>query len=163
MTDNDPRTDGGTESNEGTSGDGDGEVEEGSKRDQLDEVREDAEGEELTTDHGVKVNDTDNSLKAGERGPTIMEDFHFREKMTQFDHESIPERVVHARGSGAHGYYEPYENPDLGDDLDDITDLTKASVLTDSDQKTPLFTRFSTVVGSRGSPDTVRDVRGFAT
>ncbi|MEY7849650.1 catalase [Natrarchaeobius sp. A-rgal3] len=153
-------TDGGS-SESGTSGDD--EVDAESKRDQLDEVRENPEGEELTTDHGVKVSDTDNSLKAGERGPTIMEDFHFREKMTQFDHESIPERVVHARGTGAHGYFQPYEDPDLGDEYDDIEELTKAKVLTDPDQKTPVFTRFSTVVGSRGSSDTVRDVRGFAT
>ncbi|WP_339103758.1 catalase [Haloterrigena salinisoli] len=141
----------------------DGAVDENSKQEQLDGVRENPEGETLTTDHGAKISDTENSLKAGERGPTIMEDFHFREKMTQFDHESIPERVVHARGSGAHGYFQPYEDPDLGDEFDDIEELTKAKVLTDSDQKTPVFTRFSTVVGSRGSPDTVRDVRGFAT
>lgn len=145
----------------GTSRDDDSD--ENSKQEQLDEVRENPEGERLTSDHGVKISDTDNSLKAGERGPTIMEDFHFREKMTQFDHESIPERVVHARGSGAHGYFQPYEDPDLGDEFDDIEELTKAKVLTDPDQKTPVFTRFSTVVGSRGSPDTVRDVRGFAT
>ena len=155
-------TDGG-ESEPGTSGDpadGDGAQR---KREQLDAVRESPEGEELTSDHGVKISNTDDSLKAGERGPTIMEDFHFREKMTQFDHESIPERVVHARGTGAHGYFQPYEDPDLGDEYDDISELTKAKVLTDPDQQTPVFTRFSTVVGSRGSPDTVRDVRGFAT
>ncbi len=156
----DAATDGGSERT-GTSGDD--AVDEGSKHDQLDEVRENPEGEELTSDHGVKITDTDNSLKAGERGPTIMEDFHFREKMTQFDHESIPERVVHARGTGAHGYFQPYEDPDLGDEYDDISELTKASVFQDPDQKTPVFTRFSTVVGSRGSSDTVRDVRGFAT
>ncbi|MFC4437737.1 MULTISPECIES: catalase [Natrialbaceae] len=146
----------------GTSDDGGEEVDENSKHRQLDEVRENPEGEQLTTDHGVKVSDTDNSLKAGERGPTIMEDFHFREKMTQFDHESIPERVVHARGTGAHGYFQPYEDPDLGE-YDDVSELTKASFLQDPDRKTPVFTRFSTVVGSRGSADTVRDVRGFAT
>ncbi|NUB91994.1 catalase [Haloterrigena sp. SYSU A121-1] len=144
----------------GTSRDDD--IDENSKQEQLDDVRENPEGEQLTSDHGVTISDTDNSLKAGERGPTIMEDFHFREKMTQFDHESIPERVVHARGSGAHGYFQPYEDPDLGE-YDDIEELTKAKVLTDPDQKTPVFTRFSTVVGSRGSADTVRDVRGFAT
>ncbi len=137
-------------------------MDENSKQEQLDEVRETPDGETLTTDHGVEVSDTDNSLKAGERGPTIMEDFHFREKMTQFDHESIPERVVHARGTGVHGYFQPYEDPDLGE-YDDLEELTKANVLTDPDQKTPVFVRFSTVVGSRGSPDTVRDVRGFAT
>ncbi|WP_394328103.1 catalase [Halostagnicola kamekurae] len=160
-------TDGGsddeTESGQtGTSDDAGGEVDGESKQDQLEEVRENPEGEQLTSDHGVKITDTDNSLKASERGPTIMEDFHFREKMTQFDHESIPERVVHARGTGAHGYYQPYEDPDLGE-YDDISELTKASFLQDSDRKTPVFTRFSTVVGSRGSADTVRDVRGFAT
>ncbi|ADD06941.1 catalase [Natrialba magadii ATCC 43099] len=162
--DQDPVADGGSDSSTpGTSDSHDGEIDETSKHDQLDEVRENPEGEELTSDHGVKISDTDNSLKAGERGPTIMEDFHFREKMTQFDHESIPERVVHARGTGAHGYFQPYEDPDLGDEYDDIEEVTKAKVLTDSDQKTPVFTRFSTVVGSRGSSDTVRDVRGFAT
>jgi catalase len=151
------RTDGSSTSND------EGETfDERSKHDQLDGVRENPEGEQLTTDHGVKVSDTDNSLKAGERGPTIMEDFHFREKMTQFDHESIPERVVHARGTGAHGYFLPYEDPDLGE-YDDISELTKAGLFQDPDQKTPVFTRFSTVVGSRGSSDTVRDVRGFAT
>ncbi|MXV61267.1 catalase [Natronorubrum sp. JWXQ-INN-674] len=133
-----------------------------SKQRQLDQVRENPEGEHLTTDHGIRVSDTDNSLKASERGPTLMEDFHFREKMTQFDHESIPERVVHARGSGAHGYFQPYDDPDLGE-YDDVAELTKASFLQDPDQKTPVFVRFSTVVGSRGSADTVRDVRGFAT
>ncbi|MDJ1431275.1 catalase [Halostagnicola sp. A-GB9-2] len=153
----------GSDSSQAGTSDDAGEFDEQSKQDQLDEVRENPEGEQLTSDHGVKITDTDNSLKAGERGPTIMEDFHFREKMTQFDHESIPERVVHARGTGAHGYFQPYEDPDLGDEYDDISELTKASVLTDPDQKTPVFTRFSTVVGSRGSSDTVRDVRGFAT
>lgn len=151
-----------TNSDPGTSGEREEDLDERSKHRQLDEVRENPEGEELTTDHGVKVTDTDSSLKAGGRGPTIMEDFHFREKMTQFDHESIPERVVHARGTGAHGYFQPYEDPDLGE-YDDVSDLTKASLFQDPDQKTPVFVRFSTVVGSRGSSDTVRDVRGFAT
>ncbi|WP_207592435.1 catalase [Halomontanus rarus] len=146
----------------GTSDSHEGDVDEGSKQDQLEEVRENPEGEYLTSDHGVRISDTDNSLKAGERGPTIMEDFHFREKMTQFDHESIPERVVHARGTGAHGYFQPYEDPDL-EGFDDISELTKASLFQDPDRKTPVFVRFSTVVGSRGSADTVRDVRGFAT
>ncbi len=82
----------------GSSDDHDGAVDENSKQEQLDDVRENPDGQELTTDHGVAISDTDNSLKATERGPTLMEDFHFREKMTQFDHESIPERVVHARG-----------------------------------------------------------------
>ncbi|SDK71221.1 catalase [Natronorubrum texcoconense] len=164
-----PRADGSGEASEssssraGTGDDHDGEMDESSKQEQLDEVRENPVGEDLTSDHGVKISDTDNSLKAGERGPTIMEDFHFREKMTQFDHESIPERVVHARGTGAHGYFQPYEDPDVGDEYDDLEEVTKAKVLTDPDQKTPVFVRFSTVVGSRGSSDTVRDVRGFAT
>lgn len=110
--------------------------------------------EYLTTDQGVRVNHTDDSLKAGSRGPTIMEDFHFREKLTHFDHERIPERVVHARGSGAHGYFQVYES---------MSEYTKAAFLQDPSVKTPVFVRFSTVVGSRGSADTVRDVRGFAT
>lgn len=109
----------------------------------------------LTTDQGVKINHTDDSLKAGGRGPTIMEDFHFREKMTHFDHERIPERVVHARGSAAHGIFQVYD--------DSLKPYTKARFLTDPSLQTPTFTRFSTVVGFRGSADTVRDVRGFAT
>lgn len=125
-----------------------------SKHDQLDAFREDADGTYLTTNQGVRVSDTDNSLTAGERGPTLMEDFHFREKMTHFDHERIPERVVHARGSAAHGYFEAYE---------DLSELTQAKFLTDTSRRTPVFVRFSTVVGFRGSPDSVRDVRGFAT
>jgi len=116
--------------------------------------KENPKGEYLTTNQGVRVSDTDNSLKAGERGPTLMEDFHFREKMTHFDHERIPERVVHARGSAAHGYFQAYESH---------SDLTKAGFLNDTWRKTPVFVRFSTVVGFRGSADTVRDVRGFAT
>jgi catalase len=108
----------------------------------------------LTTDQGIPIPHTDDSLKAGERGPTLLEDFHFREKLTQFDHERIPERVVHARGSGAHGYFQVYES---------LADLTRARFLQDPSIRTPVFVRFSTVVGSRGSADTVRDVRGFAT
>ena len=146
----------GTPTVAGDSGSGDTD-----KQKDLDDDREHPDDTYLTSDHGVRIADTDNSLKAGQRGPTIMEDFHFREKMTQFDHESIPERVVHARGTGAHGYFEAYPDPDLGD-YDDIEDLTKAPVLTDPTRKTPVFVRFSTVVGSRGSADTVRDVRGFA-
>ncbi|MCT7981567.1 catalase [Laspinema olomoucense] len=111
-------------------------------------------GENLTTNQGVIIDDTNNSLKAGERGPTLMEDFHFREKMTHFDHERIPERVVHARGSAAHGYFQVYES---------MAEYTKAKFLQDPAVKTPVFVRFSTVVGFRGSADTVRDVRGFAT
>ncbi|MEU4574735.1 catalase [Nonomuraea sp. NPDC023979] len=108
----------------------------------------------MTTDQGCPVDDTDNSLKAGTRGPTIMEDFHFREKVTRFDHERIPERVVHARGSGAYGYFQVYES---------MADVTCAEFLNDTTARTPVFVRFSTVAGSRGSADTVRDVRGFAT
>jgi len=108
----------------------------------------------LTTDQGVAVDHTDDSLAAGERGPTLMEDFHFREKITRFDHERIPERVVHARGAGAYGYFEPYES---------CADFTRAAFLQDPGVRTPVFVRFSTVQGPRGSADTVRDVRGFAT
>ncbi|SIR40588.1 catalase [Pontibacter lucknowensis] len=130
-------------------------VNEDSKNKQLEQYREDGQGEYMTTDQGVRINHTDDSLKAGQRGPTLMEDFHFREKMTHFDHESIPERVVHARGSGVHGYFQPYD--------DSLKKYTKARFLTEPGTRTPVFVRFSTVVGSRGSADTVRDVRGFAT
>lgn len=107
----------------------------------------------LTTNQGVGIENTDDSLKAGQRGPTLMEDFIFREKITHFDHERIPERIVHARGSGAHGYFQPYES---------LSHLTKAHFLSDPTIITPVFVRFSTVAGFRGSPDTVRDIRGFA-
>lgn len=113
------------------------------------------EEEFLTTNQGVRVDHTDDSVKAGDRGPTVMEDFHFREKMMHFDHERIPERVVHARGSGAHGYFR------VNDDC--MSKYTTAKFLTDPGLKTDVFVRFSTVVGSRGSADTVRDARGFAT
>jgi catalase len=109
----------------------------------------------LTTNQGVKINNTDDSLTAGSRGPTLMEDFHFREKLTHFDHERIPERIVHARGSAAHGVFRVYD--------DSMKKYTKAKFLTDPSLETPVFVRFSTVVGFRGSADTVRDVRGFAT
>jgi catalase len=112
-----------------------------------------AAGEDLTTNQGVRVSDTDNSLKVGSRGPSLREDFHFQEKLTHFDRERIPERVVHARGSGAHGYFQPYES---------MAEYTKAKFLQDPSVQTPVFVRFSTVVGFRGSADTVRDVRGFA-
>ncbi|MFH8798922.1 catalase [Streptomyces sp. NPDC017936] len=108
----------------------------------------------LTTDQGVTVDHTDDSLAAGERGPTLMEDFHFREKLTRFDHERIPERVVHARGAGAYGWFEPYES---------CAEFTRAAFLQDPSVRTPVFVRFSTVQGPKGSADTVRDVRGFAT
>jgi catalase len=114
---------------------------------------ENAQGHLLTTNQGLRVNDDQNSLKAGPRGATLLEDFIFREKITHFDHERIPERIVHARGSGAHGFFQVYE-PMAG--------LTKASFLQDPSVKTPVFVRFSTVAGSRGSTDLARDVRGFA-
>ncbi len=119
--------------------------------------KEKAQGtdQHLTTNQGVKVSDNENSLKAGIRGGTLMEDFHFREKMTHFDHERIPERVVHARGSAAHGIFKVYD--------ESLKEFTKAKFLTDPSVETPVFVRFSTVVGFRGSADTVRDARGFAT
>jgi catalase len=123
------------------------------KLDDLANVTEDAAGEFLTTNQGIRVNDNQNSLKAGGRGPTLMEDFIFREKITHFDHERIPERVVHARGSAAHGYFQVYEP---------MAQYTKAAFLQDPSVKTPVFVRFSTVAGSRGSTDLARDVRGFA-
>ena len=129
-------------------------IDENTKAEDLNQFTNDSSGEFLTTDQGVRVNHTDDSLKAGERGPTVMEDFHFREKMTHFDHERIPERVVHARGSAAHGYFQVYES---------MAKYTKAKFLQDPGARTPVFVRFSTVVGSRGSADTVRDARGFAT
>jgi catalase len=110
-------------------------------------------GEMLTTTAGVPVDDTDNSLRVGERGPTLLDDFHLREKVMHFDHERIPERVVHARGAGAHGVFRLTTS---------IEDLTCAPVLCDTSVLTEMFVRFSTVAGSRGSADTARDVRGFA-
>jgi catalase len=119
----------------------------------LDRVRVDASDQQLTTNQGVPVADNQNSLKIGLRGPTAMEDFILREKLTHFDHERIPERVVHARGSAAHGYFESYK---------DLSELTRATVFAEPGKQTPVFVRFSTVAGERGSSDTVRDVRGFA-
>jgi catalase len=110
-------------------------------------------GVSLTTNQGVIVSDNQNTLKSGERGPSLLEDFHFREKITHFDHERIPERIVHARGSGAHGYFET-TNP--------IPHLTKASFLAEAGKKTEVFARFSTVAGGAGAGDMPRDVRGFA-
>ena len=110
-------------------------------------------GEFLTTAQGVRLPDTDHSLKAGARGPALLEDFHLREKITHFDHERIPERVVHARGAAAHGVFESYGK---------AASVTKAGFLGKKGTKTEVFTRFSTVLGSRGSADTVRDTRGFA-
>jgi catalase len=107
----------------------------------------------LTTNQGVIVADNQNALKSGERGPSLLEDFAFREKITHFDHERIPERIVHARGSGAHGYFE-VTNP--------IPHLTRASFLAGKGKKTEVFARFSTVAGGAGAGDMPRDVRGFA-
>ncbi|OMP68107.1 catalase [Domibacillus epiphyticus] len=129
-------------------------INENSKDKQLEQFRVNNKGEKLTTNQGVRVSEDEHSLKAGERGPTLMEDFHFREKMTHFDHERIPERIVHARGFAAHGYFEVYES---------MKEYTKAGFLQDPSVKTPVFVRFSTVAGSRGSGDSVRDARGFAT
>ena len=115
--------------------------------------REKSAEEFLTTNQGLRINDDQNSLKAGERGPSLLEDFLLREKITHFDHERIPERIVHARGEAAHGVFQVYES---------MAQYTKAKFLQDPAAKTPVFVRFSTVVGSRGSSDLARDVRGFA-
>ncbi|ACT96763.1 catalase [Dyadobacter fermentans] len=114
---------------------------------------EDSTGELMNTNTGVRINDDQNSLKAGDRGASLLEDFILREKITHFDHERIPERVVHARGSGAHGFFKLYEP---------LGQYTKAQFLNDTSIETPVFVRFSTVAGSRGSTDLARDVRGFA-
>jgi catalase len=119
----------------------------------LDRVRVDSTARVLTTNQGVPVADNQNSLKAGLRGPALLEDFILREKITHFDHERIPERIVHARGSAAHGYFECY---------DSMAKVTRASLFAEAGKRTPVFVRFSTVVGERGSSDTARDVRGFA-
>ncbi len=113
----------------------------------------DQRGHSLTTNQGVVIADDQNSLTAGERGPTLLEDFVLREKITHFDHERIPERIVHARGSGAHGYFQAYR---------DLGELTCAAFLRNPDVLTPVFARFSTVAGGAGSVDLPRDVRGFA-
>ncbi|MBH3426596.1 catalase HPII [Pseudomonas alkylphenolica] len=119
----------------------------------LEAFRSDATDQALRTNQGVKIADNQNSLRAGARGPSLLEDFIMREKITHFDHERIPERIVHARGSGAHGYFQSYTSHAA---------LTKAGFLQDPEKITPVFVRFSTVQGPRGSGDTVRDVRGFA-
>lgn len=124
------------------------------KLDQLESFRSDATDQALTTNQGVKIADNQNTLRAGDRGPSLLEDFIMREKITHFDHERIPERIVHARGAAAHGVFTSYG---------DHSWLTKASFLAAEGKETPVFVRFSTVQGSRGSADTVRDVRGFAT
>ncbi|WP_297405432.1 catalase HPII [uncultured Akkermansia sp.] len=120
----------------------------------LDAMRSNGMGQDLTSNLGIKISDDQNTLKAGSRGPSLLEDFHFLEKMAHFDQERIPERVVHARGSGAHGYFQVYKS---------LSKYTKAAFLQDPGEKTPVFVRFSTVQGFRGSPDTVRDIRGWAT
>ena len=115
--------------------------------------RADGDTRAMTTQQGVVISDNQNSLRANTRGPTLLEDFVLREKITHFDHERIPERVVHARGSAAHGYFELTES---------LEEYTTAKILTETGKQTPLFTRFSTVAGNKGSKDTPRDVRGFA-
>jgi catalase len=117
------------------------------------ETHQSATDEVLTTSQGVPVSDDQNSLKLGARGPTLLEDFHFLEKMTHFDHERIPERIVHARGSAAHGYFQAYKS---------LAKYTRAAFLQDPSVTTPVFCRFSTVLGGAGSVDLPRDVRGFA-
>jgi len=119
----------------------------------LESYKTDSKDKVMTTNQGLKINDTNNSLKAGARGATLLEDFLLREKITHFDHERIPERIVHARGSAAHGYFELYKSQKK---------YTKAGIFKDTSRKTPVFVRFSTVAGSKGSPDLARDVRGFA-
>jgi catalase len=119
----------------------------------LDRVRVDSAGQAITTNQGVPVGDNQHSLKAGLRGPALLEDFILREKITHFDHERIPERIVHARGSAAHGIFECTEP---------LTDVTVASLFSEKGKRTPVFVRFSTVIGERGSTDTARDARGFA-
>jgi catalase len=119
----------------------------------LDRVRVDSTSRALTTNQGVRIGDNQSSLKAGLRGPTLLEDFILREKITHFDHERIPERIVHARGSAAHGYFECTKA---------LSEYTRASLFAEIGKQTPVFVRFSTVLGERGSTDTARDVRGFA-
>ncbi|WP_437200752.1 catalase [Planctomicrobium sp. SH664] len=123
------------------------------KTEQLAQQFESDDGGYLSTNQGLPINDNQNSLKAGERGPSLLEDFILREKITHFDHERIPERIVHARGSGAHGVFQVYKS---------MAKYTRAGFLQDPDRQTPVFVRFSTVAGSRGSTDLARDVRGFA-
>ncbi|MDQ3111369.1 MAG: catalase [Bacteroidota bacterium] len=123
------------------------------KTEKLKAFTEDSDDEFLTTNQGLRINDNQNSLKAGDRGATLLEDFILREKITHFDHERIPERIVHARGSAAHGFFEL---------TTDMSQYTKAEIFTQTKVKTPVFVRFSTVAGSRGSSDLARDVRGFS-
>ncbi|MDF2449941.1 MAG: Catalase [Bacteroidota bacterium] len=126
---------------------------ENQKINDLQQHSEDPTNQLLTTNQGLRVNDNQNTLKAGERGPSLLEDFIMREKITHFDHERIPERIVHARGSAAHGFFELYKP---------MGKYTRAAFLNDTKQITPVFVRFSTVAGSRGSTDLARDVRGFS-
>ncbi|OLS03213.1 catalase [Tissierella creatinophila] len=123
------------------------------KQEQLEKFKVRDEGETLTTNTGMKVTEDEKSLTAGRRGPTLLEDFHYREKMMHFDHERIPERVVHARGHGAHGTFTCTKS---------MKEFTKAIIFSEEGKETPLFMRFSPVAGNKGSSDTVRDVRGFA-
>src|SRR4026209_1932579 len=116
--------------------------------------RADASGQALTTNQGLRIQNDQDSLKSAERGPSLLEDFHLREKITHFDHERIPERVVHARGTGAHGVFQAYEGA--------APRRSEADVLKDPRARPPVFVRFSTVAGSRGSSDLARDARGFA-
>src|SRR5688572_8434701 len=111
---------------------------ESSKIKDLEQFTQNSDGEFLTTNQGLRINDNQNSLKSGERGSTLLEDFILREKITHFDHERIPERIVHARGSAAHGFFELYEK---------MGKYTKAGFLNDTNIKTPVFVRFSTVAG----------------
>jgi catalase len=123
------------------------------KQEDLRKNTTDGDGQVLTSNEGLRINDNQNSLKAGLRGPSLLEDHLLREKITHFDHERIPERVVHARGSGAHGHFQVYKS---------MATVTKAGFLNDTSRRTPVFVRFSTVAGSKGSFDVARDVRGFA-
>ena len=129
------------------------EVPDNDKQKQLNNHKVDNKDQAFTTNKGLKIAEDEFSLKAGERGPTLIEDFHFREKMQHFDHERIPERIVHARGVGAHGVFKCTK---------DMSEYTKAGLFTEEGKETALFTRISTVAGFRGSTDTPRDVRGFA-
>lgn len=128
-------------------------IDSSAKIDQLNQHTTVNDNKALTTNQGLKINDNQNSLKDSERGATLLEDFILREKITHFDHERIPERIVHARGSAAHGYFELYKN---------LSEYTKAGFLNDTSIKTPVFVRFSTVAGGAGSTDLARDVRGFS-
>ena len=129
------------------------EVADNDKQKDLKDNKVENKNKAFTTNKGLKIAEDGISLKAGDRGPTLMEDFHFREKIQHFDHERIPERIVHARGVGAHGVFKCTK---------DMSEYTKACLFTEVGKETPLFTRISTVAGFRGSTDTARDVRGFA-